>query len=82
MKQVGLNMCMREWEKTLREDGVKVFAISPGFLATNLGGNPEMYKKFGAGDPANGGHFIKDVVDGNRDADAGKTIRVDRVQPW
>ena len=80
--KVGLNMMMREWVKALKEDGVKVFAISPGFLATNLGGNAELYAKFGAGDPANGGRFIKDVVDGKRDDDAGKVIRVDKVQPW
>jgi NAD(P)-dependent dehydrogenase (short-subunit alcohol dehydrogenase family) len=36
--KTGLNMLMREWTKTLKEDGVKVWAISPGFLATGLGG--------------------------------------------
>jgi len=34
--KTGLNMVMREWVKILKNDGVKVFAISPGFLATNL----------------------------------------------
>jgi NAD(P)-dependent dehydrogenase (short-subunit alcohol dehydrogenase family) len=29
-------MLMREWAKILKNDGVKVFAISPGFLATSL----------------------------------------------
>ncbi len=36
--KTGLNMLMREWTKTLKEDGVKVWAVSPGFLATRLGG--------------------------------------------
>ena len=80
--KTGLNMMVREWEKILREDGVKVFAISPGFLATGLGGNAEMLRKMGAGDPSLGGIFIKDVVEGKRDQDAGRAIRADMVQPW
>lgn len=36
--KTGLNMLMREWMRILRNDGVKIWAISPGFLATNLGG--------------------------------------------
>jgi len=44
--KTGLNMLMREWAKTLKNDGVKVFAISPGFLATNLAQiGPEQLKK-------------------------------------
>jgi NAD(P)-dependent dehydrogenase (short-subunit alcohol dehydrogenase family) len=39
-------MLMREWAKTLKNDGVKVFAISPGFLATGLAGiGAEQLKK-------------------------------------
>jgi NAD(P)-dependent dehydrogenase (short-subunit alcohol dehydrogenase family) len=36
--KTGLNMVMREWTRILRNDGVKVWAVSPGFLATGLGG--------------------------------------------
>lgn len=36
--KTGLNMLMREWEKTLRNDGVKIWCISPGLLATGLAG--------------------------------------------
>lgn len=44
--KTGLNMLMREWAKTLGNDGIKVFAISPGFLATGLAGmGPEQLKK-------------------------------------
>jgi NAD(P)-dependent dehydrogenase (short-subunit alcohol dehydrogenase family) len=44
--KTGLNMMMREWTKMLKEDGVKVWAISPGFLATGLGGvGAEQLKK-------------------------------------
>lgn len=44
--KTGLNMLMRDWHRTLLNDGVKVWAISPGFLATNLGGSgPEALQK-------------------------------------
>ncbi|KAK9368813.1 hypothetical protein V1509DRAFT_621525 [Lipomyces kononenkoae] len=78
----GLNMLMREWHRTLKEDGFKVFSISPGFLATGLGGNPEASKKMGAGDPAIAGPFIRSVLEGQRDEDAGKVLTKDGVQPW
>ncbi|KAH9897117.1 NAD(P)-binding protein [Xylariomycetidae sp. FL2044] len=81
--KAGLNMLMREWVRTLRNDGVKVWAVSPGFLATGLGGmGPEKMKAMGAVDPSVGGNFVKDVVEGKRDHDVGKVIRSDVVQPW
>lgn len=74
---------MREWSRELKNDGVKVFGISPGFLATSLNGiGAEKLKALGALDPSEGGKFIRDVVEGKRDADAGKVIRADSVQPW
>lgn len=75
-------MMMREWVRILKEDGVKVFAISPGMLVTGLGGNPELIKKMGGLDPTIGANFVRDVVEGKRDQDAGKVIRRDNVQPW
>lgn len=66
----------------LKNDGVKVFGVSPGYLATGLGGSKATNEKQGAADPALGGQFIKDVVEGQRDADVGKTILRDKVQPW
>jgi NAD(P)-dependent dehydrogenase (short-subunit alcohol dehydrogenase family) len=81
--KTGMNMMMLDWAKSLGVDGVKVFGISPGFLATGLGGmGPEMLKKWGAGDPSIGGIFIKDVVEGKRDEDSGRVINKDGVQPW
>lgn len=81
--KAALNMQMLEWKRVLEVDGVKVFAISPGFLATNLGGmGPEFLQKMGAGDPSIGGIFIKDVVEGKRDDDVGQVINKDGVQAW
>ncbi len=79
----GLNMMMREWCRVLRNDGVKVWAVSPGFLATGLGGmGADVMKKLGAKDPSEGGEFIRDVIQGKRDHEQGKAIRVEAVQAW
>ncbi|KAJ7813227.1 hypothetical protein B0H14DRAFT_2377086 [Mycena olivaceomarginata] len=81
--KAGLNMLMREWVRILKEDGVKVWAISPGFLATGVGGaGKEQLLKLGALEPHIGGEFVRDVVEGKRDHDAGKAIRRNTVQPW
>lgn len=75
-------MMMREWVRILGGDGVKVWGVSPGFLATGLGGSAEANKKMGAGDPAVGGAFVRSVVEGERDGDVGTVVRKDGVQPW
>ncbi|KAK7995717.1 Short-chain dehydrogenase/reductase 2b [Apiospora arundinis] len=81
--KTGLNMLMREWARILREDGVRVWAVSPGFLATGLGGvGAERLKQAGALDPAVGGETVRDVVEGKRDGEVGKVVRRDMVQPW
>ncbi|KAI1493639.1 hypothetical protein F5X96DRAFT_151922 [Biscogniauxia mediterranea] len=81
--KTGLNMLMREWHRILRNDGVKVWCISPGFLATGLGNaGADKLKQMGALDPSEGGNFIKDVVQGKRDQDVGKVIRANMIQPW
>ena len=79
----GLNMMMREWCRILKNDGVKIWAISPGFLATGLtGAGAEHLRKLGARDPSEGGDIIRDVVQGKRDHEQGKVIRANTVQPW
>ncbi|EHK21069.1 uncharacterized protein TRIVIDRAFT_59538 [Trichoderma virens Gv29-8] len=80
--KAALNMVMLNWHWLLLDDGVKTFAISPGFLATNLGGVPEKLKALGAGDPSIGGEFIRKVTEGERDADAGKVVNKDGLQDW
>ena len=80
--KTGMNMMMREWYRTLKNDGVKVWCMSPGFLATGLGGNQEANKAMGATDPAVAGSFVQSVLEGHRDGDVGKVILRDGVQPW
>lgn len=77
-----MNMMMREWSRILAEDGVKVWCISPGYLATGLGGDQEFNKKMGAEDPVLGGNFVKDVVEGKWDEDTGKIVSRRGIQPW
>ncbi|KAH7372180.1 hypothetical protein BKA64DRAFT_728913 [Cadophora sp. MPI-SDFR-AT-0126] len=80
--KAGLNMVMREWARILREDGVKVWGVSPGFLATGLGMGAELTKKMGAVEPQVGAEVIRGVVEGERDEDVGKVVKKDGVQPF
>lgn len=81
--KTGLNMVMREWARILGNDGVKVWAVSPGMLATGLGGaGPDVLRKMGAVEPHVGGEFVRDVLLGKHDGNAGKAIMADHVQPW
>ena len=76
--KVALNMLMLDWNHKMKADGVKVWGVGPGFLATNLGGvGPEMAAKMGAGHPSAGGEVLRTVVESERDADAGKLINKD-----
>ncbi|KAH7072413.1 hypothetical protein FB567DRAFT_611839 [Paraphoma chrysanthemicola] len=79
----ALNMVMLEWKRILEPDGVKVFGIGPGFLATGLGGMGREYMaSVGAGEASVGGEFVKRVVEGERDGDEGRVIGKDGVQEW
>lgn len=81
--KTGMNMLMLEWQRMLKADGVSVWAVSPGMLATGLGGlGAETLKKLGALDPKIGADFIRSVVEGARDQDIGTSIRKDGIQPW
>lgn len=75
-------MLMREWARILHQDRVRTWCVSPGFLATGLGGNGERNKQMGAIDPAIGANLVRDVVEGARDGDVVKVVRRDGVQPW
>ncbi|RDW61462.1 alcohol dehydrogenase-4 [Coleophoma crateriformis] len=78
--KTGMNMVVRDWCRVLQNDPIKVLNISPGYLATGLAG--EDNAAMGAIDPSIGGNFVKDVIEGKRDADAGKVMRKDMIQPW
>lgn len=75
-------MEVREWFRILGQDGVKVWAISPGYLATGLGVGQEQNKTQGAIDPAIGAAIVKDVLEGVRDKEVGKVVSKQGIQPW
>ena len=77
-----MNMMMREWSKLLKNDGIKTFAVSPGFLATGLGGDAERLKKMGAMEPSIGAAVVQGVVEGKRDDDAGNVVNRGGIQNW
>lgn len=80
--KTALNMMMVDWNHKLKEDGVKVWAVGPGFLATGLGNIPEKAKEMGAGHPSIGGEMLKSVVEGERDADVGKLVVKTGIAQW
>ncbi|KAK0761974.1 hypothetical protein N5P37_004774 [Trichoderma harzianum] len=80
--KTGMNMMMREWARVLKEDKVKVCAVSPGLLATGLGGDQELLRQMGAIDPQIGADLVTSVIEGERDADMGLVINKAGVQPW
>lgn len=80
--KTALNMLMLDWHHKLKEDGVKVWCIGPGFLETDLGNARELVREMGGGHPSIGGRFIKSVVEGERDDDVGKYVIRDGVSAF
>jgi NAD(P)-dependent dehydrogenase (short-subunit alcohol dehydrogenase family) len=65
-------------------DGLKVFAVSPGFVRSNLRG-PSEEEKSGwgmAGDADDSGNLLLSIVSGERDADVGCLVHKDGVYAW
>lgn len=84
MSKAALNMLMLQDAKTLGKQGVKVFAVCPGLVVSNLRGEGEQERSAGgrAGDPEVSGQTILGIMEGERDADVGKFIDKDGVIPW
>lgn len=79
--KTALSMLMLDWNHKLKEDGVKVFSVSPGFCATGLMGE-EVMKAMGAVHPSEGGQRLLAVAEGKRDRDAGRIIDKEGLLPW
>ncbi|KAH9208326.1 hypothetical protein DL95DRAFT_345624 [Leptodontidium sp. 2 PMI_412] len=81
--KAALNMAMLDWYRQLTNDKVKVWAVNPGHLVTNLGGaNPDLMRKNGAKDPSLGGNYVKDVIEGINDGEVGTMVGAEGVLPW
>ena len=65
--KTGLNMAMREWHRILKNDGVKVCCISPGFLATGLAGiGTEQLKKVSVHALVRSNNSLTESIDGRK----------------
>jgi NAD(P)-dependent dehydrogenase (short-subunit alcohol dehydrogenase family) len=81
--KTALNMLAIEWQRMLKADGVKVWALCPGFVATNyMGIGAETLKAYGAGDPVESGAFFKAIVEGEKDEYAGKFFNAAGELPY
>ncbi|OAA34695.1 NAD(P)-binding domain protein [Metarhizium rileyi] len=81
--KVAVNMCMLGWYHTLREDGVKTFAVSHEWSGTHSDASTQDdLSRLEAGDPTLGGQLVRMVVEGERDKDVGRVVTCDGVQRW
>ncbi|CAD6566663.1 MAG: hypothetical protein ASARMPREDX12_008785 [Alectoria sarmentosa] len=84
MSKAALNMLMVRDAQTLGKQGVKVFAVCPGLVESNLRGEGAQERSAGgkAGDPEVSGQTILRIMEGGRDADVGKFVNKDGVIAW
>ena len=84
VSKAALNMLMLREHHAFAEKGLKVFAMSPGFVVSNLRGTSEELRSgWGQAGPASvSGEFMLDILEGKRDADVGKAIWKDGVYDW
>ncbi|PQE16488.1 short chain dehydrogenase protein [Rutstroemia sp. NJR-2017a BBW] len=84
MSKAALNMLMVSQHKEFQKKGIKVWAICPGYVITNLTGEAdrENRAKQGAESPTISAQTIQSVVEGKRDQDVGKVVHKDGVYDW
>ena len=84
MSKAALNMLAVQDSKVLGEQGVKVFAVCPGLVESNLRGPGDQQRSANgrAGDPEVSGRTILRIMEGGMDADVGKFVNKDGVLPW
>ncbi len=82
--KAALNMIALQESIEMDSTALKVFAVCPGFVRSNLRGQSEEARSgWGkAGDPEVSGKIILSIIQGERDADAGKFVQKDGVYPW
>lgn len=84
ISKAALNLGVIQAHKRLQSKNVKVFAICPGLVRSNLRGESEEAVNAGgrAGDPLNSAKFLFDIANGKWDAEDGKFITESGVIPW
>ncbi|KAJ9628387.1 hypothetical protein H2204_009224 [Knufia peltigerae] len=83
VSKAALNMLALK-EHIKYRDEIKVFAMTPGFVISNLRGTSEELRTgWGlAGDPVVAGETLLRILKGERDDDAGKLVSSDGIYPW
>ncbi|EGR47419.1 uncharacterized protein TRIREDRAFT_122556 [Trichoderma reesei QM6a] len=81
MSKAALNMLAACDAYELRDDGVKVFAYDPEFVATSLTGTPEERRKMGALEPSVSAESCLEIIEGKRDAETNKFLSI-RGKDW
>lgn len=84
MSKAALDMLTVQDSRVLGKQGVKVFAVCPGLVVSNLRGRGEEQRTSGgrARDPEESGRTMLRIIEGGRDADVGKFVYKDGVYPW
>ena len=84
MSKAALNMLVLQDSKNLEEHSVKVFAVCPGLVESNLRGQDQEERSAGgkAGSPEESGQMILRIIEGERETDVGKFVHKDGVYPW
>lgn len=84
VSKAALNMIALREHHEFAEKGLKVFAMSPGFVVSNLRGTSEELRSgWGKAEPASmSGEFMLSILDGKRDEDVGKLVWKDGVYDW
>lgn len=84
ISKAGVNMVAVQEAAEFRSTPLKVFAVCPGLVRSNLRGLSEQDITFGgqAGDPMVSGETILSVIEGKRNGDVGKLVHKDGVYPW
>ena len=82
--KAALNMIALREHIEFAEKGLKVFAMSPGFVVSNLRGTSEESRSgWGKAGPASvPGEFMLNILDGKRDEDVGKLVWKDGIYEW
>ncbi|KGO70253.1 Short-chain dehydrogenase/reductase SDR [Penicillium italicum] len=82
--KAALNVIMiQDWTES-HDTRLKVFAVCPGFVRSNLRGTSEEERSGwgNASDPSISGNTILNIIEGQRDADFGRFIHKDGSFPW
>lgn len=84
MSKAALNMYAIQEDMKYRKEGLKTFAMCPGFVVSNLRGKDEMSRTGGgyATSPLVSGETMLGIIEGKRDAEVGKFVWEKGVYPW